>query len=122
MKKLLAKLRHKALMYVFSKFYGRFVYAFEDADAQKAKMSDAQKGNYYEAISNWVTSDAYKIEMDGITRKFYRELATITADDPAMNGYRQVLIFIKFYEARLTKISNEYKEIQIIQKRNISLK
>ncbi len=117
---LLKKLRHKALLYVFNRYYGRYVYSFEDAEIEFAKLSPASQTMYYEEITAWVNSKAYEIEGKGQVKQMYLHLATESKNEDEMMALRMALLKHKNMDLRLRQKAEEYKKKQIIYKRSNS--
>ena len=118
MKRLLRQLIQR----VFSKYYGHFEYPFWQADAIRKRMPEPNQLRYYEDVSNWINSEAYKTEHESMVKDFYRELATKAVNDDLATGYRLALIFIKNYEARLGSLAEEYKLLKATSRTSRSLK
>lgn len=104
----LKKLRKKVIQQVFSRYYSHFEYPFFHADSIRSRLPEPNQFRYYEDVSNWINSEAYKIEHEALVRDFYKELAIKPLTDDQIAGYRLALIFVKNYEARLGSLAQEY--------------
>lgn len=108
MKKLLQKLKSRVIQKVFSRYYGHFIYPFINADLERSKMPDYAQAKYLETISNWVRSDAFKIEHQAMVAKFITESATESRDEIDLAANRLALIWLRNYEDRLALLAKEF--------------
>jgi hypothetical protein len=106
---------------VFSKYYGHFEYPFFNADGKRHQLPEPNQLRYYEDVSHWINSEAYKIEHEAMVKDFYRELATKPLTDDQITGYRLALVFIKNYEGRLGALAEEYKLLKKTSQRSSKL-
>lgn len=109
-------------MYVFNRYYQNFMYGFEKADDVFNRMTETQRTLYYEAVTNWVNSDAYEVEDKGIINKYYAELATRAEGDDLLTAYRLALLLLKNQDIRLRQKAEEYRVLQATRKTYSNLK
>lgn len=119
--KILKKLRHKVILYIFNYYYQDFIYGFDKADAQIAQLSDPARVKYFESISEWVNSAGYEVEHDGVVREYYEKLATESKSEDIIAAYRLALLFIKSQDIRLRTKSEQFSAELIGKKQFNSL-
>ena len=113
--KLMKKLRYKALTFVFNHYYSHFLYPFIKADTIWANKSEPEQWRMYQEVSDWVKSDAYKIEMDSLVREFYQKLAVESQTEEQILGYRLALLALKTFEERLKGLAEKFTQIKILE-------
>lgn len=120
--KWLRNLKHKALEYIFKRYYGNYLYPFRKAEDIWASKSENEQWRLYQTVSDWVTSDAYKIEYDSLIREFYQKLAVESQSEEQVAGYRLALLALKTMDIRLKGLAQKFIEIKILEKTNKLIK
>lgn len=108
----LKQLRSRACLYIFNRYFAKLVYDFTKVDESLAKMNEKKRGDYYQAVSNWINSEAYKLEYEGELAEMYEELATKTQTEDVMTAYRLLILKIKNRDIRLREKAKEYLNLQ----------
>lgn len=96
----LLKLRRQIVLAAYNKYFGRFVYSFEKTDEKIARLTETERNEYYRSITEWVTSNAYKIEYEGEVGETYEELASKASNEDVMTAYRLALLKTKNRDLR----------------------
>lgn len=112
MTNLLKRLRQKAVLWLFNRYFSNLVFGFETADKKIEKMSETQKTMYYEAVTAWVESGAYAIEDKSKIEECYKKLATEATTDDLLTAYRLALLLMKNQDIRLRGKVDEYNRIR----------
>jgi hypothetical protein len=110
-RKLKNKIKIWAVTEIFKLYFGSFLYPFEKADEKFENLSAFEKAKYLKDVSNWVNSDAFRIESQEILRKYYQDLACKPLDNVTATGYRLALLVEQDKERRLLKRAKEFDEI-----------
>lgn len=119
---MLNKLKKYVIRKVFERYYGNFIYPFEKTDEIRLNLSPEAQYRYLMDINSFVDSKAFKIEIEGMIRKFYQELSLKPTNDIDISAYRLTLIFIKTLESRLLSLQEEYRLSEANSKAEESLK
>jgi hypothetical protein len=107
----MSRLKLLVTLKLFNYFFGGFKYPFTRADEIINQMSGIRKLRHFKEMKDFYESDAYAIEILGIVRHFYKEMATKPTDEMLITGYRLSLIFIKYLELRLKNASKNYDRL-----------
>jgi len=113
--------RFEAIRKTFNRYYQCFLYPFIKVEEEWNKKNESERWRMYEDVTNWVKSDAYKLEHENIVREFYQKLASESQTEEQIAGYRLCLLFIKSWEIRLKNLSDRFTEIKILEQRNKKL-
>ncbi len=116
----LKKLRHKVVLSIFNRYYGRYVYDFKKAEDEFNKLPEPTQMQCYEDITNWLNSEAYKIVGQGEVRGLYEELANEAKTEDVMTAYRLALLKHKSEDVYLRSKAEYYKQKRIITKKSNS--
>lgn len=115
---LLKKLKHNALEFIFKKYYGHYLYPFTTSEAVWSSKTEPERWRMYQEVSDWVKSDAYKIEYDNLVREFYQKLAVESQSEEQVAGYRLALLALKTYDIRMRGLAQRFVEIKIMEQNN----
>lgn len=120
--KMMKKLRNRALRWVFDRYYGHFLYPFIKADEVWLKKTENEQWLLYQQISDWINSEAYKIEYESLVREFYQKLAVESQTEEQVLGYRLALLALKTWDIRLKGLAQKFTEIKILEQKKRLIK
>ena len=120
-KPLFKQLKLRVIQWIFNRYYQNFLYPFTIADGVWYNKSENQRWIMYEEVTNWVESEAYKIEHENIIQAFYKDLAEASKTEEQIAGYRLALLVEKSRDIRLKTLAARFKEIKILEQRGKSL-
>lgn len=97
------------VQWVFRKKFQAYVFPFESSDAKIAKMSDAEKKEYYRQAKDLLENRVFQQELQESIRKFYQELALKTGSVADMQAHRLTCTFIQDFHRRVMSLATLYQ-------------
>lgn len=122
LKDMMKKINYWIIRKIFARRFKYFDYSFQKADKYLENLLPVKRIRYYKAISEWKSSDAYKIEMQELVQTFYKELSVKTTSEPQFSGYRLVLLFIQRFEQRMEYLAKKYEIEEKVDELQTNLK
>lgn len=118
----LKRLRQWVVIQEFNKYFGRLVYSFEKTDEKIQKLNQVQRTDYYNAVSAWLSSEAYLIEYSGELNELYHELAATSQNEDVITAYRLVIMKLKNRDIRLKQKAAEALAMKAFKTTTTNLK
>ena len=99
---------------LFNRYFKYFNYPFSTANSYINSLPQNKRHKYYREVSEWIKSEAFRVEHQSLMKLAYKELATEDTDSYSREAYRLLLIFLVKYEQRLNHLNEVYQSDKII--------